>query len=197
MESVQPDFIFHLAAQSLNGSCFWLRQNLARLQKQPDFSRIPTGISTSAPFLTMQVNVEGTLNVLEAVKGLSPAKRPRVFNAGSSTVYGKTANEWEGPIPEHAPLQPVTPCKLSNSMFSSNSSASTTCPRLTMLTPALADGVSKVTQEMLAQQYFFAHGIHVVTGRFFQVSSSVLCRLCRIGRPRQGLGAQHFACMRR
>eukprot|EP00961_Rhodomonas_salina_P133403 1794891-Rhodomonas_salina.4 len=25
------------------------------------------------------------------------------------TRYGKTADEWEGPIPEHAPLQPVTP----------------------------------------------------------------------------------------
>jgi GDP-D-mannose dehydratase len=61
----------------------------------------------------MQVNVEGTLNILEAVKDLG-AKGTRIFNAGSSTVYGKTADEWDGPIPEHAPLQPVTPCKASS-----------------------------------------------------------------------------------
>ena len=48
-----------------------------------------------------------------------------------------------GPIPELAPLQPVSPY-----------------------------GVSKVAQEMLGLQYFYAHRLHVVTGRFFQQVAS-------------------------
>ena len=32
-----------------------------------------------------------------------------VYLTGSSTVYGKTADQVSGPIPEDAPLQPVTP----------------------------------------------------------------------------------------
>ena len=135
-----------------------------------DLSHTRAGISTSAPYLTMQVNVQGTLNLLEAIKNLGLAKRVRIFNAGSSTVYGKTANEWDGPIPEHAPLQPVTPCKFITVLARANSGY------LSLLTLLLAsaDGVSKVTQEMLAQQYHFAHGLHVVTGRFFQVWFSLV-----------------------
>ena len=114
IDAIRPGFIFHLAAQSLNG------------------------VSSVSPFLTLQVNVLGTMNVLEAVRELGLASHVRIFNAGSSTVYGKTADEWDGPIPEHAPMQPVTPY-----------------------------GVSKVTQELLGQQYHHAHKLHVVTGRFF------------------------------
>ena len=71
ISEVRPDFIFHFAAQSLNG------------------------VSTASPYLSLQVNVEGTLNLLEAVKDLGPSSI-RIFNAGSSTVYGKTADEWRG-----------------------------------------------------------------------------------------------------
>ena len=116
--ALRPDFIFHFAAQSLNG------------------------VSTDSPYLSMQVNIVGTLNILEAAKDLGLLDT-RIFNAGSSTVYGKTSDEWDGPLPEDAPLQPVTPY-----------------------------GVSKVAQEMLGLQYFHAHGLHVVTGRFFQQVAS-------------------------
>ncbi|KAJ1470861.1 hypothetical protein T484DRAFT_1846236 [Baffinella frigidus] len=86
------------------------------------------GVSGDAPKLTMDVNA---LRVLD--------HRPLFFLAGSSTAYGKTAESWEGPIPEDAPLMPATQY-----------------------------GVSKVAAEMLGRQYTWSYGIPVVTARFFQ-----------------------------
>jgi len=114
IEELRPEAVYHFAAQSLNG------------------------ISLSAPKLSFDVNVIGFLNVLEALRA-SNLTGTRVLHAGSSTVYGKTAETWEGPIPEHAPLLPATQY-----------------------------GVSKAAAEMLGRQYWYAHGIPVITGRFFQ-----------------------------
>ena len=58
--------------------------------------------------------------------------------AGSSTEYGRTADTHVGPIPESAPLLPVSPY-----------------------------GVSKLATESLGRQYFLAHGVKVVIARFF------------------------------
>ena len=58
--------------------------------------------------------------------------------AGSSTEYGRTVDQWDGPVPEHAPLQPVTPY-----------------------------GVSKVSTELLGNMYNASYGLPVVTARFF------------------------------
>ena len=82
-----PDLVFHFAAQAINGVSFSMAQ------------------------LTLQTNVMGTLNVLEASKSL--AKKPRVLVAGSSTEYGDTAETHSGPIPENVILAPVSPYGIS------------------------------------------------------------------------------------
>ena len=83
VEELRPDYIYHFAAQAING------------------------ISYSVPEMTLDTNVVGTLNLLEAVRrhGL----KTRVLLAGSSTEYGRTADVWKGAIPETAPLEPVSP----------------------------------------------------------------------------------------
>merc|ERR1711920_746082 len=57
---------------------------------------------------------------------------------GSSTVYGSSTDLWDGPIPETAALQPVSPY-----------------------------GVSKAATELLVMQYVRTHKVHAVVARFF------------------------------
>ena len=80
---ISPDYIFHMAAQAING------------------------VSFASPIVTMEVNVMGTLNLLEAVRTSPIAQSVRILLAGSSTVYGLAANE--GALPETAPMKPVSP----------------------------------------------------------------------------------------
>lgn len=78
----RPDRIYHLAAQSYPSA------------------------SWDAPVATMRTNVEGTINVLEAVRQHCPVTRVHI--AGSSAEYGWVRPE-ETPIPETRSLRPLSP----------------------------------------------------------------------------------------
>ncbi len=112
--SIQPAVVYHYAAQATNS------------------------FSDTLPQLTLDVNIHGTLNLLEAVRRRCNTTRTRVLVAGSSTEYGATADTWAGPLPEHAPLEPVSQY-----------------------------GVSKVATEKLSHQYWRAHGVRALTARIF------------------------------
>ncbi len=78
----QPERIYHLAAQSYPSE------------------------SWDAPITTMRTNVEGTINVLEAVRRSCP--EARVHIAGTSAEYGFVRPE-DVPIKETHPLRPLSP----------------------------------------------------------------------------------------
>ena len=79
LTSLQPDCLFHLAAQA------------------------SAALSWQKPALTVDINVKGAVNVLEAVRSLE--KRPRVLLIGSSEEYGKVS-EAECPIAETQEARP-------------------------------------------------------------------------------------------
>ena len=113
MEQVKPDYIFHFAAQAFNS------------------------LSFDQPAETLSTNMMSTLHILEAARQLK-MKSTRVVIAGSSTVYGASTEDWDGPVPEEAAMKPVSPY-----------------------------GVSKAATELLALSYSRAHGLHVIVPRFF------------------------------
>jgi GDP-4-dehydro-6-deoxy-D-mannose reductase len=80
--AVLPDRVFHLAAQSYPSA------------------------SWDAPILTMRANLEGTLNLLEALRRHTP--RARLHIAGTSAEYGFVRPD-EVPIREDHPLRPSSP----------------------------------------------------------------------------------------
>lgn len=90
---IKPDIIFHLAAQS------------------------SAALSWKQPQLTIQVNINGTLNVIEAVKALE--LQTRVMLIGSSEEYGYIRPE-DIPVDESQQLRPGNPyaiSKIAQSMF--------------------------------------------------------------------------------
>lgn len=86
VQAVQPDRIFHLAAQSF----------------------VPT--SWTAPHETIYVNTIGQVNLLEAVR--HARLDPLIQIAGSSEEYG-LVHEHETPITEDNPLRPLSPYAVS------------------------------------------------------------------------------------
>jgi GDP-mannose 4,6-dehydratase len=111
----RPDVIFHLAAQSY-----------------VDFSFL-------APIVTLETNVVGTANLLEAIKKLkfTLGYDPTVHIASSSEVYGQV-KENEVPIKETNPFRPASPY-----------------------------AVSKVGEDMLAFQYWLSWKVKTIRTRMF------------------------------
>lgn len=114
-----PEQIYHLAAQSY-----------------------PT-VSWVSPAETIDVNINGTVAVFEAVKKArkyrNPSYDPMVVVACSSAEYGQTLNELENPyVLETAELKPLHPY-----------------------------GVSKVGQDLLSFQYFMNDRIRCIRARIF------------------------------
>lgn len=76
---IRPDYIFHLAAQS------------------------SVGVAWKSPGMTVDINIKGSINVMDAVRELY--YKPRVILIGSGEEYGHIA-EGETPIREDNPLRP-------------------------------------------------------------------------------------------
>ncbi len=111
----KPAVIFHLAAQSY----------------------VP--FSSEAPVVTLEANVIGTCNLLEAVKELKFTDNydPIIHICSSSEVYGQV-KENEVPIREDNPFRPASPY-----------------------------AVSKVAEDMLAFQYWLSWQIKTIRTRMF------------------------------
>lgn len=86
LEISRPDWIFHLAAQSF----------------------VPT--SWTSPGATLDVNIQGQVNLFEAVRQLGIT--PRIQIACSSEEYGLVHGD-ELPITEDSPLRPLSPYAVS------------------------------------------------------------------------------------
>ena len=110
----RPDVVFHLAAQSY----------------------VP--YSFDVPAATLDVNVIGTCNLLEAIR-ISRDNRfdPIVHVCSSSECYGQV-QEGETPIAEDNPFRPASPY-----------------------------AVSKVAEDMLAFQYYTSWGMKIIRTRLF------------------------------
>ncbi|MBC8424885.1 GDP-mannose 4,6-dehydratase [bacterium] len=83
LAEVRPDAVYHLAAQS------------------------SAALSFERPQLTFDVNVTGSLRLLEAVRALPAKDRPLLLAVGSSEEYGPT--DARAPLDESAPLNPISP----------------------------------------------------------------------------------------
>ncbi len=84
LQESNPDYVFHLAAQSF----------------VPD--------SFAYPYQTIMTNTLGTLNLLEALRILKDSIDPVVHICSSSEVYGQI-NEDEVPVDESQPFRPQNP----------------------------------------------------------------------------------------
>lgn len=83
---VKPDFVFHLAGQS------------------------SVGMSWQKPQLTFSVNVNGTINLLDAIR--DTGRKTRIILIGSADEYGKVTEE-QCPLTEETQPQPSSPYAIS------------------------------------------------------------------------------------
>ncbi len=120
IDDIKPDKIFHLAAQSY-----------------------PT-VSWHRPQETMDTNVNGTINVFEAIKHVRKSDKnydPVVVVACSSAEYGASLTPENTPVKEETTLLPLHPY-----------------------------GVSKVGQDLLSFQYFQNDKIRSIRARIFNTT---------------------------
>jgi GDP-4-dehydro-6-deoxy-D-mannose reductase len=85
----QPGAVIHLAAQSSGA------------------------VSLREPVETIQNNLSITLGLLEAIRALEPALRPRMLSIGSCEEYGFVADDSELPLHETQVLRPSNPYAVS------------------------------------------------------------------------------------
>ena len=119
IEKELPPYIFHLAAQSF-----------------------PVA-SWKDPYYTMDVNVNGTVGLFEAIRYAKEKHEgydPRVVVISSSAIYGEALLSYD---PEHLPKED--------------------CPML----PLHPYGVSKAAEDLLCFQYFRNYGIKAMRVRLF------------------------------
>jgi GDP-4-dehydro-6-deoxy-D-mannose reductase len=109
----RPDAIYHLAAQANPHA------------------------SLDDPRGTWDLNLGGTLTLLEAVRKAGPGPMPRVVLVGSGVSYGNPAPE-DLPVTERCPLRPNNPY-----------------------------AASKAAADLLGVQHFLSHGTPVVVARPF------------------------------
>ncbi len=120
IDDIKPDKIFHLAAQSY-----------------------PT-VSWHRPQETMDTNVNGTINIFEAIKYVRKTDKnydPVVIVACSSAEYGASLTPENTPVKEDTALLPLHPY-----------------------------GVSKVGQDLLSFQYFQNDKIRCIRARIFNTT---------------------------
>jgi len=122
VKNVKPEYVFHLAG----------------LTKSDD------------PRAFYEVNVLGTINLLDGLKIIKEEVDPKVLVVGSSAEYG-VAKEDELPISETNPLRPVS-----------------------------YYGISKVSEDLIGFQYYHKYGLKIVRARPFNLvgpgqSSDFVC----------------------
>ncbi len=129
---IKPDVVFHLAAQS------------------------SVKLSWEKPYLTLNVNIIGALNVLEACRQLYDlGKKTKVLLIGSAEEYGKVT-------PEQCPINEELQCA-----------------------PKNLYALSKLTQNGLGKIYSDAFGMDIITVRAFnhtgpkQAPAFVLADFCK------------------
>lgn len=84
--AARPDYVFHLAAQSFPRTSF------------------------DAPLDTMDTNIQGTVRVLDALRGLAP--KAVIHVCSSSEVFGRVSSE-KLPIDEECSFHPASPYAIS------------------------------------------------------------------------------------
>jgi GDP-4-dehydro-6-deoxy-D-mannose reductase len=120
IQDIKPTTIYHLAAQSY-----------------------PT-VSWNKPVETMDINVNGTIHVFEAIKTVrqsDPSYDPMVVIACSSAEYGASLTPENTPVKESVQLLPLHPY-----------------------------GVSKVGQDLMGYQYFVNDNIRCIRARIFNTT---------------------------
>lgn len=114
LTDTRPEAIVHLAAQSSGGRSFTI------------------------PAETLHNNIGITVGLLEAIRHVDRAARPRLLSVGSCEEYGAPSHDGELPLREDQPLRPGNPY-----------------------------AVSKAAQTLLVQQYRRAHHLDAIAVRSF------------------------------
>ncbi|KAK4156182.1 putative GDP-mannose 4,6 dehydratase [Chaetomidium leptoderma] len=118
LRDIQPHEIYHLAAQSHVSQSF------------------------ATPDHTFQVNMTGTLNLLQAVMVCGLQSKTRIYNAATSELFGGTTTP-NTMLTEHSPFEPKSPY-----------------------------AISKLAAYWLVRNYRDAHGLWAVNGILFNHESA-------------------------